>query len=124
MTDDSIVRLSRAVIIVLTAISLYLAIYSSLSLVALLLLGYSGVTQFFPGVVLGLYWKRINLISTSAGIAVGEFIVAYLVLNKMDPFMGLNAGFVALAANLVVTVLVSYLTVSSANSVTKGGAVK
>ena len=124
MTDDSIVRLSRAVIIILTAISLYLAIGSSLSLVALLLLGYSGVTQFFPGVVLGLYWKRINLISTGAGIAVGEFLVAYLVLNKMDPFMGLNAGFVALAANFVVTVLVSYMTASNAGSVAKGGAAK
>jgi Na+/proline symporter len=27
-------------------------------LVNLLLLGYSGVTQFFPGVVFGLYWRR------------------------------------------------------------------
>jgi solute:Na+ symporter, SSS family len=123
MTDDSLVKLSKVVVIILTVISLYLALYSSVSLVALLLLGYSGVTQFFPGIVLGLYWKRINLISASVGIAVGESIVACLVLNKMDPFMGLNAGFVALAANLIVTILVSYMTASSADSVAKGGAV-
>jgi hypothetical protein len=38
--------------------------------------------------------------------------------------MGLNAGFVALAANFVVTVLVSYMTASNAGSVAKGGAAK
>ena len=124
MTDDSLVKLSKAVVVILTVISLYLALYSSLSLVALLLLGYSGVTQFFPGIVLGLYWRRINLISTSAGIAVGETIVAYLVLNKMDPFMGLNAGFVALAANMIVTVLVSYMTAPSAGVTSKGSVVQ
>ena len=31
-------------------------------------------------------------------------------LNKMDPFMGLNAGFFALCINFVVTTLVSLLT--------------
>ena len=110
MSDDQIVRMSKFVVIVLTVITLYLALYSSVSLVALLLLGYSGVTQFFPGVVLGLYWKRINLVSVATGIAIGEVLVAYLVLNKMDPFMGLNAGFVALSANFIATILCTLMT--------------
>jgi len=110
MSDDSLVKMSKVVVVILTVISLYLALYSTVSLVALLLLGYSGVTQFFPGIVLGLYWKRMNLVSTAVGIAVGEIIVAYLVLNKMDPFMGLNAGFVALAANFIVTVVLASVT--------------
>jgi SSS family solute:Na+ symporter len=113
MSDDQVAKMAKYVVVVLTMISLYLALYSDVSLVALLLLGYSGVTQFFPGMLLGLYWRRINLISVGAGIAVGEAIVAYLVLNKMDPFMGLNAGFVALCANFAVTVILSYTTAAT-----------
>ena len=47
--------MKRAMVIVLGLISLCLAIFSSTTLVSLLLPGYAGVTQFFPGVVLGLY---------------------------------------------------------------------
>src|SRR5258708_3417297 len=61
MTDDQVAKVARATVIVLSLISLYLAIYSSTTLVSLLLLGYAGITQFFPGVVLGLYWKRITM---------------------------------------------------------------
>ena len=61
MTDDQVAKLARVMVVVLSLISLYLAIYSSTTLVSLLLLGYAGVTQFFPGVVLGLYWKRVTM---------------------------------------------------------------
>lgn len=103
MTDEGVAKLAKIMVVVITLISLYFAIYSSSTLVALLLLGYAGVTQFFPGVVYGLYWKRANALSICTGMIVGIVIVAYLVLNKLDPFMGLNAGFVALAVNFVVT---------------------
>ena len=121
MSDEALMTMSKYMVVALAAISLYFAIISKVSLVALLLLGYSGVTQFFPGIVLGLYWKRMNLVSTAVGIAVGEAIVAYLVLNKMDPFMGLNAGFVALAVNFIVTVILVYLTSPSSDTVAKAG---
>jgi SSS family solute:Na+ symporter len=75
--------------------------------VALLLVGYAGVTQFFPGVVLGLYWKRASTIAVFAGIVTGVAIVAGLMLTKHDPVFGLNAGFLALCANFLVTVLLS-----------------
>ena len=52
MTDDQVARLARAMVVVLSLISLYFATHSSATLVSLLLLGYAGVTQFFPGVVL------------------------------------------------------------------------
>jgi hypothetical protein len=41
--------------------------------------------------------------------------VAYLGLSKQDPFMGINAGFVALCVNFVVTLLVSLMTPAEAN---------
>ena len=49
MTDGQVATLARAAVVGLSLISLYFAIYSSTTLVSLLLLGYAGVTQFFPG---------------------------------------------------------------------------
>jgi len=60
-----VAKLARSMVIVLGLISLCLAIYSSTTLVSLLLTGHAAVTQFFPGVVLGLYWKRV---ATSASV--------------------------------------------------------
>jgi SSS family solute:Na+ symporter len=109
MADDQVARFARIMVIVLSGISLYFAIYSSTTLVSLLLLGYAGVTQFFPGIVLGLFWKRVTKQGVFAGIIIGVGAVAFLVLSKRDPFFGLNAGFFALCVNFLVTVVVSLL---------------
>lgn len=110
MTDDQVARLSKFMVVVISAVALYFSIYSSPTLVQLLLLGYAGVTQFLPGVLFGLYWRRMNLTGVFTGLVVGVFMVAFLVLTKRDPFLGINAGFFALCVNFVVTVLVSLLT--------------
>jgi len=110
MTDDQVAKLARGMVLVLSAISLYLAIHSSTTLVSLLLLGYAGVTQFFPGVVLGLYWKRVTMPGVFAGMISGVAIVAYLILTHQDPFMGWSAGFVALCINFLITAILSLLT--------------
>jgi SSS family solute:Na+ symporter len=81
-------------------------------LVNLLLIGYDGVSQFFPGVVLGLFWKRVTKTGVACGLSAGIAIAAVLVFGKHDPFLGMNAGFVALAANAAVTVAVSLMTKS------------
>jgi solute:Na+ symporter, SSS family len=109
MKDAQIARLARAMVVVLSLISLYFAIYSSTTLVSLLLLGYAGVTQFFPGVVLGLYWSRITRLGVFAGLVAGLATVAFLILSKRDPFLGVNAGFFALCLNFAVTILTSVL---------------
>jgi len=107
-------KLARVVVLILTVIALALAIYLPNMLVNLLLTGYSGVTQFFPMIVLGLFWKSSTKIASFAGLIVGEFIVFYLILNKLDPLaiwgLHLNAGFVALVVNMAVFVIVSLAT--------------
>ena len=89
---------------------MFFAIYSSSSLVALLLLGYTGVAQFFPGVVLGLYSKRATATGIFTGLIAGVGIVAFLMLTKRDPLMGFNAGFIALCVNFAIAGVVSLLT--------------
>jgi solute:Na+ symporter, SSS family len=105
MTDDQVERLARVMVVVLSLISLYFAIYSSTTLVSLLLLGYAGVTQFFPGVVLGLFWKRTATPAVFAGMAAGVATVTLLALTKRDPIFGFNAGFVALCLNFLIAVV-------------------
>jgi solute:Na+ symporter, SSS family len=113
MTDDQVARLARAMIVVLSITSLYLATHSSTTLVSLLLLGYAGVTQFFPGVVLGLYWKRVSMVGVFAGLIAGLATVAFLILTHRDPFFGCSAGFVALSLNFLLTAAVSMCTMAS-----------
>jgi solute:Na+ symporter, SSS family len=114
MSDDSVVTLAKWVSVVLMAVALLLALSSGKTIVALLLLGYAGVTQFFPGVALGLYWSRASRSGVLSGFVVGIATVAFLVLSGQDPFMGLNAGFAALVLNFAVTVIVSLFTESQA----------
>jgi SSS family solute:Na+ symporter len=110
MTDDRVERLARVMVVVLSVVALYFAIYSSTTLVSLLLLGYAGVTQFFPGVVLGLYWKGVSMSAVFAGMAAGVATVAVLALTKHDPIFGFNAGFVALCLNFAIAVVGSLST--------------
>jgi len=105
MSVGAVARLARFTVPGLCLLSLYLAVYSSTTLVSLLLLGYAGVTQFFPGVVLGLFWKRANSTGVLAGIIAGVGTTAFLILSGQDPFMGLNAGFVALCLNFVIAII-------------------
>jgi len=110
MTDDQVTRVARATVVVLGLISLYLAIHNSTTLVSLLLLGFAGVTQFFPGVVLGLYWKRVTMPGVFTGMVAGVAAVAFLILTHRDPFFGWSAGFVALCLNFLITAVLSLLT--------------
>lgn len=109
MTDAGVARFARAMVVVLSLISLYLAIYSSTTLVSLLLLGYAGVTQFFPGVALGLYWPRASAKGVFAGLVCGVALVAFLVLAGFDPCFGWSAGFLALCLNFIIAVGVSLI---------------
>src|SRR5579863_1003821 len=104
MTDDQVAKLARFVVVVLSLVSLMVAIYSSLSLVSLLLLGYAGVTQFFPGVVLSLFWKRVTAAGVFAGLIAGVACATVLILGDHDPFHGMNAGFLALCLNFAIAV--------------------
>jgi solute:Na+ symporter, SSS family len=117
MTDDQVARLARITVVALSLISLSLAIYSSISLVALLLLGYAGVAQFSPGVLLGLFWKRTRMSAVFAGLIAGVGTASLLILTKHDPVptpVGtLSAGFVALCLNYAITILTSLTPKSS-----------
>lgn len=120
MSDDGVARLARAMVVLLGATSLGLAIRGSSTLVSLLLTGYAMVTQCFPGVVLGLYWRRVTGAGVFIGMMVGVATAVILMSIHLDPVFGLNAGFVALCINLVVTVTASLATPAKTPAVVPG----
>ncbi|MGB6866838.1 MAG: sodium:solute symporter family protein, partial [Candidatus Aminicenantaceae bacterium] len=105
--EETVLRLSRIMVLVVTTFALVFAIFFPNELVNLLILGYDGVCQFFPGVVLGLFWTRVTKQGVFTGLIVGVAVVAFLILTGRDPFLGMNAGFVGLIINGFLTVAVS-----------------
>jgi SSS family solute:Na+ symporter len=110
MPDQQVAKLAKIMVLILTVGALFFAVYTSPSLVSLWLLGSAGVAQLFPGVVLGLFSKRVTTSGVFAGIITGIAIAVFLMLTRRDPYMGVNAGFIALCFNFAVTALVSVLT--------------
>ena len=104
MNDHEVGRLARIMVVVVSSISLLLALRGSSTLVALLLLGYAGITQLFPGVVLGLFWERASAAGIFLGLGAGVALVAVLAATKHDPFFGMNAGFVGLCLNFAIAI--------------------
>jgi len=111
--EDRVIRLARIMVFVIMILALASTFFFRKELVYLLIFGYDGVSQFFPGVVLGLFWRRATKQGVTAGLLTGVGVVVGLIVAGRDPFLGLNAGFVGLAANAAVTVLVSLSTKSA-----------
>src|SRR3954454_10573976 len=133
MTDAATASLSKLMVPVIALAGVAFVFAGGQTLVTLLLLGYSLVTQLFPALVLSLVrpgW--VTKQGAMAGIVAGVGMVAAMSFagatpetsSTLDSFIGglpaflaeLNLGIVALVVNLVVMVSVSALTRASASS--------
>ena len=80
-------------------------------IVVVLLVAYDFIAQLVPAVVIGgVFWQRATLAGSLSGILVGWALSAALLLTKHSIVLGMNAGFIALCANLIVFFVVSLLT--------------
>jgi SSS family solute:Na+ symporter len=106
---------------VIALVAVYFTLQGGETIVALLLMGYSFVTQLFPSVVMSLRAHNpVTKQGAFAGICVGVVTVAVVTslntsLGKIAPaapqaFQDLNIGVVALGLNIVATAVVSVLT--------------
>ena len=108
--ERQVARAAKVMVLILALGALLFAIYSSVSLVSLFLLGFGGVAQTFPGVVLGLFSRRVTTAGVFAGMAAGLALTIFLMLTGRDPYYGWNAAFIALCFNFAVTGIVSLVT--------------
>ncbi len=121
ISDRAVTKLAKALVPVITLLSVYFALRGGETLVMLLLMGYNFVTQLFPALVLSLgrtpYATRQGAL---AGILAGEATVAYLTITGAtmatlfpewpEVVRDLNVGIVALVVNVVVLGVVTFAT--------------
>jgi solute:Na+ symporter, SSS family len=110
-SEKAVYTLTRALVFPLTIVALFLTLVAPSLIVSILLVAYDFISQLFPAVVIGgLFWRRATKQGVLAGMITGWVVASWLVLTKHDPVGGVNAGFIALLANLVVFTLVSLAT--------------
>lgn len=120
-SDETVAKLARVCVPVVALVAVLFTLHGGETIVALLLMGYSFVTQLFPAVICSLAPRnRATRQGAFCGILAGVAVVAVTTIFKLSvgqlmPFLpdalkDVNIGFVALAVNLVVFVVVSAVT--------------
>ena len=120
-TDKHVAQLARVLVPIIALVAIAFTLHGGETIVALLLMGYSFVTQLFPAVLCSLAANnRVTKQGAFAGIVAGVAVVAATTLThatvaQLMPFLpeklkDINIGLIALALNVVVLFIVSALT--------------
>jgi SSS family solute:Na+ symporter len=123
--DASVAKLARVLVPIIALVAVFFTLRGGETIVALLLMGYSFVTQLFPAVVTSLAARNwVTKQGAFAGIVAGVAVVAYTTLahasigqwfpSLPEKVKDLNIGLVALVINIVVLIIVSAVTQPSA----------
>jgi SSS family solute:Na+ symporter len=115
--DRQVSRLAKLLVPLVALVAVFFTLKGGETIVALLLMGYSLVTQLFPSLVLSLAHRNIaTREGAAAGIIAGVATVAAVSLTGANfhalPWLppqvqDLNIGIVALAVNFIVLIVVS-----------------
>ena len=110
MNDDDETRLIRWAVVIIGAVSYYVAIYSNSSLVLLLLLSYGFIAQIFPALIASLYWRRSTPPGVIAGLVAGCLTTVVWNLIPILQWQQIHPGIWGLAANTSILLVVSLAT--------------
>jgi SSS family solute:Na+ symporter len=119
--DDQTLTLAKWLVPVVMLVAVYFTLTGNATIVTMLLVGYSFVTQLFPAVVTSLMpHNPTTPAGAFAGILVGAVVAAVLsfthaTIGSLFPALpqairDLNVGIIALAANIVAMVVVTAVT--------------
>ena len=121
VSEKQVTMTARGLVPVIALIAVFFTLQGGQTIVALLLMGYNFVTQFFPAVLCSLMARNpMTKQGATAGIVVGVAAVAYVTLThstfvSLLPFLPakaaeVNVGFAALILNVVASAAVSLAT--------------
>lgn len=114
ISDAQLVRIGRWAMIVFGLLAAWIALQRPAGIWALVRLVVMFHMQFLPMLILGLYWKRASKLGAEVGWAAGVLIGTYYTFWASGP-PPINVGgapgpgFFALLVNLVLFVVISYL---------------
>ena len=120
-SDKAVTGLARILVPVLALVAVGFTLYSGESIISLLLMGYSFVTQLFPALICSLATRKLaTKQGVFCGIVAGVAVVTKTTLMhssliQLLPFLpdaakDVNVGFFAVAINVIVLTLVSAMT--------------
>ncbi len=115
--EKRVVLMGKAAVAVVGIIGGFVAAQKIAFIVQIVAWAFSLATaSFFPALVLGIFWKRLNKQGAISGLIVGLLVtIIYIYLNKTQGFSvwGIQdtaSGLFGLIANLIVTVAVTLMT--------------
>ncbi|MFB5190706.1 sodium:solute symporter family protein [Alicyclobacillus fastidiosus] len=110
-SDKQVQTIARVMVWVVAAVTFLFSLHSNAAIVALLLMGYNFVSQFFPTVLLVIFARQaVSRAGAFAGIIAGVAFVIFFTMTNQSLLLGVNTGFWALLVNMVVVLLVSSVT--------------
>ncbi|QKG84723.1 sodium:solute symporter [Kroppenstedtia pulmonis] len=126
-SDQQVSKVAKFLVPVVSLVTVYFALRGGNTIVALLLMGYSLVTQLLPAMIFSLMKNNfISKYGAFAGIVAGVATVAYTTLTETtignlfpalpQVIQDLNIGIVALIVNILVMVVVSLVAKNEAIS--------
>lgn len=108
--DEGAARLGRGLVPVITGLAVVLALAAPDMLVSLLLTGYSGISQFVPGILFGVFSRRPTRTAVFSGLIGGlAGALGGHALGVPLP-LGLHPGFLGLLVNTALVVGLSPMT--------------
>jgi SSS family solute:Na+ symporter len=106
--EEQVTQRTRLYIVALALLAFLLWVFNRVTLVGLLLVGYSGITQLFPGVVLSLRKRPPHALSVAVGIIVALALLTVFAVQGASVIYGANVGTVALVVNIVCLFVVDF----------------
>ena len=102
-------RTTRILVLVVALLAFGFWALAKTTLVGLLLIGYNGIAQLVPGVLLGLATRRPPALAVGAGIIAGLVTLVAFASAGVSQVAGINTGLIALAINAAVLGVVGAL---------------
>lgn len=110
MDDRSQRRAIRFLVIVISGVAYYFAVFSDYSLVYLLLLAYGFIAQLFPLLLATFFWSRATRPGAMAGLLAGCFVTVLWNVFPALQWQQIHPGIWGVLANVAVLVVVSLAT--------------
>ncbi len=99
--------LIRILVIVISLIAYYFAVFSETDIVSLLLGAYGGIAQMFPLVFAMFYWPRANGKGALSGLVGGILVTLFFLYNPELKPLPIHEGIYGLIVNVVLLVGIS-----------------
>ena len=110
LSDAQQRRWIRVLVVVISGVAYYFAVFADVGIVALLLGAYGGVAQIFPIAFAAFYWPRATGAGALAGLLTGIVVNTGFLIAPASKPLPLHEGVYGLIANVVVLVAVSFAT--------------